>query len=142
MNNPENIKSRTKKVGKKNLEFEISFFESLLKDDPDLLEAAFPLAEDYTQAGRFEDGLKLDIKLSAAFPEDPVVRYNLACSYSLLKKIPEAAEALRKANELGYMDFEHIEKDPDLSNLRSTESFKEIEKKFFHPQKGTGENRH
>lgn len=141
MSDKENLKPRTKKVGKKNLEFEISFFESLLKDDPDLLEAAFPLAEDYTQAGRFEDGLKLDLKLSAAFPEDPVVRYNLSCSYSLLKQIPQAAETLKKAIELGYIDFEYIEKDPDLSNLRSTEAFREIEKKFFHSQKNN-ENQH
>jgi tetratricopeptide (TPR) repeat protein len=113
---------------KENLEFEISFYEALLKKDPKFIEALIPLAENYTRVGRHEEGLKIDLELSKLLPEDPMVHYNLACSYSLLNQIDASGKALDKAIHLGYHDFEHMEKDPDLALLRSSPVYHLIKK--------------
>ena len=39
------------KVMKEQLDFEISFFERLVKKDPDFVDALIPLAEAYTRKG-------------------------------------------------------------------------------------------
>lgn len=131
MSEKESIKPRSNRSHEEDINFEISFYESLLQKDPGFIDALIPLAENYTRAGRYEDGLKIDLKLSELLPKDPTIHYNLACSYSLLNKIPEAVETLKKALTLGYKDFEHMKEDPDLSNLRSHPDYQELKKDFF-----------
>ena len=62
--------------------------------------------------------LRNNLKLSQMRPNDPYVLYNLSCSYSLLKDINQAFDALEKAFVCGYRDFQHAEDDADLQNLR------------------------
>lgn len=110
----------------KDLEFEIKFYENILKDNPDFVEALIALGDAYTKNGRYEEGLKVDQKLAKLKPKDPVVFYNLACSYSLLKELDVSLEALRKAIKLGYDDFSYIQKDLDLENLRQDKRYKTL----------------
>jgi hypothetical protein len=63
-------------------------------------------------------------------PEDAVVQYNLACSYSLTQQTQLAFEALEAAINLGYRDFKSLDKDPDLDNLRQHDDFKRIRAKI------------
>ena len=53
-----------------NLEFELSFFESLHKRMPKDLRVASALAHIYTKAGRIDAGLKMDRKLVRLDPRD------------------------------------------------------------------------
>ena len=85
-----------------NLEFELSFFESLYKRMPKDLRVASALAHIYTKAGRIDAGLKMDRKLVRLDPGDPTVHYNLACSLSLKGRKAEAVKVLRSAISLGY----------------------------------------
>jgi len=62
--------------------------------------------------------LALDRRLAALRPRDPVAFYNLACSHSLLKQLTRGFAALRKAIQLGYRDFDHMQLDMDLEHLR------------------------
>ena len=110
----------------KDLEFEIKFYENILKDNPDFVEALIALGDAYTKNGRYEEGLKVDQKLAKLKPKDPVVFYNLACSYSLLKELDVSLEALRKAIKLGYDDFSYMQKDLDLENLRQDKRYKTL----------------
>jgi len=119
--NPEN--SQQKKIKDS---FEIAFYEKILEENPNFVEAMKVLAELYTKNKEYEKGLKLDQKLSKLLPNNEIVYYNLACSYSLLGKIDKAFEALKKAILLGYVDFDYFFKDPDLENLRKDPRFKEI----------------
>lgn len=52
--------------------------------------------------------------------------YNLACIYSLLNKKAGALENLDKAIKGGYYNYQHILKDKDLDNIRSTQQFKKM----------------
>lgn len=76
------------------------------------------LAEDYTRKELYDKGLILDKKLVSLRPDDEVVRYNLACDYSLLKEPELCLEALEKAIQLGYSDFKYMLEDPDLEYIR------------------------
>lgn len=108
------------------LDFEISFFEKILKTNPDFVEALIALGDNYTKRGRYEEGLKIDQRLAQLRADDPLVHYNLACSYSLLKMPDQSLEALKKAIQLGYRDFSFMQKDPDLDFIRKDPRFKEI----------------
>ena len=108
------------------LEFEIAFYEGILGDDPDFVPALIPLADDYTRVGRYEEGLDMDERLSRLKPGDPLVHYNLACSYALTGRKEKALAALNKAVSLGYDDLDWMKKDEDLEELRSTAGYAEI----------------
>jgi tetratricopeptide (TPR) repeat protein len=108
------------------LDFEISFFENIIKNNPNFVEALIALGDNYTKKGRYEEGLKIDLKLVQLRPDDPVVHYNLACSYSLLKMPDQSLAALKKAIQLGYREFSFMQKDPDLDFIRKDPRFKEL----------------
>lgn len=126
------MKNHQRKLKKKleNLDFEIYFFEELLKDNPDYVDALIPLGDTYTKRGLYEKGLAVDQRLTDLRPLDPVVHYNLACSYSLLGKVDPAIKSLEKAMRLGYADFGFMHKDPDLENVRKDDRYNELLKQY------------
>src|SRR5271165_6525577 len=95
------------------LDVKISFMEGVVRRDPAYIEALQVLGDDYTKRGRYVAGLQVDEQLSQLRPDDPVVQYNLACSYSLTAHFHQATAALSKALDLGYSDFRWLAKDPD-----------------------------
>ncbi len=107
------------KVSKKvnDIEFEIAFIENILKKSPDFIEGLTVIGDLYTKAGMWQKGLDVDLKLSQLRPDDPMVYYNLACSYALLNQNQPSLAALTKAIDLGYDDFEYLKTDDDLENL-------------------------
>jgi tetratricopeptide (TPR) repeat protein len=115
---------KTKKRKKKS--FEIRFCEELVKECPRFAAALDCLGTEYTRCGFYEEGLRVDERLVSLKPEEPFVWYNLGCSYSLLGRLEESLEALRKAVDLGYADFRHMFRDEDLANVRATEEFKAL----------------
>jgi tetratricopeptide (TPR) repeat protein len=108
------------------LDFEIAFYEGVLKRTPRYIEAIIPLAEAYTRKGFYEKGLEMDLRLTELCADDPVAYYNLACSYALLGKKQEALTTLQKAVALGYSDFAHLRKDADLKSLYGDPEFEKI----------------
>ncbi len=107
-------------------DFEIAFYEGILKRSPDYVDVIVTLAETYTRAGLYSKGLELDQKLARLRADDPVVHYNLACSLALTGDKEKALDALRKAIHLGYVDAVHMKKDPDLKSLREEPVFQEL----------------
>lgn len=110
----------------KEVDFEISFYEGLIHEKPDYVEALIPLAEAYTQKGLYQKGLLIDKRLAKLCPEDSTVFYNLACSYALTGKKSQALETLKKAISLGYDDWQHLRKDHDLKSLVGDPQFEAI----------------
>ncbi len=105
------------------LGFELRFFEGLVHKNPNFIEALSALGDVYTKAGAYEKGLNVDERLVQLKPEDPIVLYNLACSYSLLNEIDKALRSVKKAVKCGYSDFGHMQRDQDLLNLRKDRRF-------------------
>ncbi len=59
-----------------------------------------------------------------------IATYNLACAYSLKKKIDPAIEALEKAVELGFGDVNQLKNDSDFDNIREEAGYQAIVKKL------------
>jgi predicted esterase len=59
-------------------------------------------------------------------PRNPVVLYNLACTYALRPERKMALATLRRAVDAGYRDPDHLSADPDLVSLRHDPAFKQI----------------
>lgn len=114
----------------RDLDVKIQFMEGIVRRDPDYVEALQLLGDHYTQRGKYQHGLKVDEQLSRLEPGNPLVFYNLACSYSLTGEVDLAAHALNKALALGYRDFKWLAKDPDLRTLRKHPVFRSIEDKI------------
>jgi len=114
----------------RDLDIEIQFLEGVVRRDRLYVEALQLLGDDYTRRGRFKDGLQVDRRLARLCPEDPLVHYNLACSFSLTEEFRKAAHALRKALQSGYRDFEHLRRDSDLEPLRQTNLYAAIEQEI------------
>jgi tetratricopeptide (TPR) repeat protein len=130
---PKQINSPRKKLTRqelRDLDLEIFFLEGLIRRDPAYIEALQMLGDDYTRRGRYTEGLEIDERLSRLRPDDAVVHYNLACSYSLTRQIELAVEALETAINLGYRDFKAMDTDPDLKNLRQNTAYKRIRAKM------------
>jgi len=121
-------KEHAPKVSRKkdDVEFEIAFYENILKETPDFIEALIAIGDLYTKAGFWQKGLDVDLKLTKLRSDDATIFYNLACSYALLNQTRPALSALSKAVELGYTDFKHLREDPDLENLLKDEQVQEF----------------
>ncbi len=115
----------------RDLSYEITFYEKLLGGNPDYVEALLILSELYTRSGQHEKGLEADLKLTKLRPEDPIVHYNLACSYSLLHRPKEALVALERSMSLGYNDFNFLQKDKDLQSLHKDPGYQALLTKYF-----------
>ena len=111
--------------------YEITFYERLLEKHPDYAEALSLLSELHTKTGQHEKGLEADLRLTKLRPEDPIAHYNLACSYSLLRRPKEALEALERSISLGYSDFNFLQKDKDLQGLRGEPGYQVLLEKYF-----------
>lgn len=112
------------------LDLQIKFMEGIVRRDPDYVDALQLLGDHYTQRGKYAQSLRVDERLSRLQPHDPLVYYNLACSYSLNRQFDFAVTALEKALTLGYRDLNWLAKDPDLRQLRKQPLFRRIEDKI------------
>jgi tetratricopeptide (TPR) repeat protein len=130
---PEKSSAKSKRLNRKevrDLDVKITFMEGITRRDPTFVEALQILGDHYTQRGRFEYSLKVDKKLSRLEPDNPLVFYNLACSYCLNAEFEAAAGALEQALTLGYRDFKWLARDPDLRKLRKHPSYRSVEDKI------------
>ena len=136
---PKKINRPRKKLTRqelKDLDLEILFLEGIVRRDPAYIEALQILGDDYTRRGLYAEGLKIDLRLARLRPQDAVVHYNLACSYSLTDQIELAFQTLHAAISLGYRDFKAMDNDPDLDNVRQHAEYKKIRAKLrgFQPK--------
>ena len=115
---------KTPEFQKTDDEFTIWFLEGVIEKYPTYVECLMYLGNAYTATGMYEKGLKTDLKLARLRPKDPLVHYNLACSFSLLRRLNESLESLEKAVDLGYDDLMYLENDSDLDSLRDDEIYK------------------
>ena len=108
----------------KRKDFEIRFYEGIIEERPNFTNVLLSLGDIYTKKGFYKEGLAVDKKLIDLLPQDPIVHYNFACSLSLVSELGQSLLQLKRAVLLGYDDFDFIEKDSDLVNLRQTQDYK------------------
>ena len=118
------------------LDFEIGFYEKIVREKPDYTDALILLAQAYTTRKQYRKGLEIDQRLAKLCPRDPTIFYNLACSYALLDLERDALDALEKAVSWGYRDFSYMKRDSDLKALHANERFQQILQSGLKKQKG------
>ena len=105
---------------------ELEFLQAIARRLPEDTDVMRVLGDLYTRTGAYADGLRVDERLSRLCAEDPVVWYNLACSLALSDRSDDAFDALNRAVELGYNDYDGMKKDPDLTSLHGDARFESI----------------
>ena len=97
--------------------------ENHMKHVPEDARARILLGGNYADLGRSDDALReLNLAVTLRANEASIL-YNAACVYCLLKKAPEAMDALRKAWEAGSKDAVWTRRDPDLALLHGDPEF-------------------
>lgn len=112
------------------LDFDVAFFDSILKQSPDFVDVLRCQGELLTRKGCHDRALVIDRRLATLLPNDCVVRYNLACSLALSGERSEAVETLNQAIEQGYDDIEYLVADHDLDSIREEPGFVALVKKY------------
>ncbi|OMO61400.1 hypothetical protein CCACVL1_23549 [Corchorus capsularis] len=85
------------------------------------------------KSGKYEEALEKFESVLGSRPEPEeasVASYNVACCYSKLNQIQAGLSALEDALKDGFEDFKRIRTDPDLENLRASEEFDPLLKRF------------
>jgi tetratricopeptide (TPR) repeat protein len=100
------------------MEFRVDLFSAALRHDPENVDLLLEVGNLYTRLGCFQEGLAIDERLVRIRPHEAAFHYNLACSHALLEEGEHAFRALKRAIELGYDNYEYIQLDSDLDNLR------------------------
>ncbi|MBU0677444.1 MAG: tetratricopeptide repeat protein [Verrucomicrobia bacterium] len=108
---------------RRDLEVETRFLEGVRHRCPDHALLLKALGDLYTRTGKHADGLSVDLRLAQLCPEESEVWYNLGCSYALVGEREQALDALRRALDLGYSDYDWMLKDADLECLRNDPRF-------------------
>lgn len=104
----------------------IPYLEKAIEIDPAYGFPHYNLAIALHYLGNDEDAiaeLKQAIQLN---PRNFKAYYNMACYYSLLNQIDLAIENLRLSIEYGYSNWDLIETDSDLDNIRKDPRYQEI----------------
>ena len=122
--------ARRRLDAKSQLDFEIDFFDSILRRAPHYIDVLRCQGELLNRKGAHERAVKIDRRLAELLPEDCVVTYNLACSLAMLGRRGEAIETLRRALEQGYRDFDYLHADADLDGLRGEAAFERLLREF------------
>jgi hypothetical protein len=112
------------------IDFELEFFGGILERCPDYVDVLRVVGTNMTLKGRYAQGLQIDKRLVQLRPSDPLAHYNLACSYSLLKRSELALKTLRRAVELGYRDFRYMREDRDLDAIRQDPRFRQLLREY------------
>ena len=112
------------------LDFEIDFFEQILRRQPNYLNVLRVIGELLSRKGLYDRTLEIDRRLVSLRPSDGIARYNLACSLARQGYPLIAVEELSNALELGYDDFAHLEVDPDLDSLRELPEFLSLIRRY------------
>lgn len=85
------------------------------------------------KGGKYEEALEKFESVLGSRPEyneAAVASYNVACCYSKLNQVQAGLSALEDSLEAGFEDFKRIRADPDLANLRTSEEFESLLKRF------------
>jgi serine/threonine protein kinase/tetratricopeptide (TPR) repeat protein len=104
----------------------VSAFENHLKQVPEDARARILVAGYYAELNRTEDAVRETSMAMTLRANEASILYNAACVFCLLKKKPEAIEALRKAWEAGFKDPNWARRDPDMVLLHGDPEFERM----------------
>ena len=118
-------------------------FETITRSEPKNARAWYHLGMSLYSMERFGDAVT-PLTKAAQIGRNPVVMYNLACSYARSGNADSALAWLGRAGSSGTFSADQIEKDPDFASLGNEPRFRavvEAAELASHPCKGSPEYR-
>jgi protein O-mannosyl-transferase len=94
--------------------------------EPGNSELLHELAVLYSFTGDYAKALDVLYTLIKIQPDNPDGYYNIACIYAKEEKINESMEWLNKSIDKGFNNWDLLQKDKDLDNLRTTQYYKDL----------------
>jgi len=105
----------------------VLFATAVLGDDVRALHAK---ARSLLQQKKYTEALAVYEQILKQRSDDAIALYNSACCLSLLKRVDEAVTRLRGAVKAGFLDLDHIKRDPDLDPIRESDAYKKFLQDF------------
>src|SRR5271156_968342 len=116
-----------KKEERKNIQLRaVGAFENHLKQVPEDARARILVAGYYAELNRVEDAMRETTMAMTLRANEASILYNAACVFCLLKKKPEALDALHKAYDAGFKDPNWARRDPDMTLLLGEPEFERM----------------
>ena len=110
-------------------------FNRAIEINPNNVETHFQLGLVYNQLKRYEESAMEFRKVIQLSPGNTMAYYNLACALSMLNKTDDAFSQLELSIQKGFNQYENIQKDTDLENLKlQKEKWNQVMKKYFPDQ--------
>ncbi len=117
-------------VGKGEINEAIDHFQKSLQLNYNFAKAHTNLGYALLTQGKEDEALKHFLEAIRIDPENSInAYYNLACIYAIKNNIDESTDWLKKAIDKGFNNWDTLETDEDLKNIRATGYFIEIMKK-------------
>ena len=104
----------------------IDSLERHLRESPEDARARILLAAEYATDGRAEDAGREASLAMTLRPNDSMVLYNAACTFSMLNRKADAMDAMSKTWRAGYRDADWVRRDPDLAILHGEPEFEKL----------------
>jgi serine/threonine protein kinase/Tfp pilus assembly protein PilF len=104
----------------------VAAFENHLKQVPEDARARILVAGHYAEMNRVEDAMRETTMAMTLRANEASILYNAACVFCLLKKKPEAIDALHKAYDAGFKDPNWARRDPDMALLLGDPEFERM----------------
>ncbi len=104
----------------------VAAFENHLKQVPEDARARILVAGYYAEVGRADDAIRETTMAMTLRANEASILYNAACVLCMLKRKPEALDALRKAYDAGFKDPNWARRDPDLAPLLCEPEFERL----------------
>jgi serine/threonine protein kinase/tetratricopeptide (TPR) repeat protein len=104
----------------------VAAFENHLKQVPEDARARILVAGYYAEVGRVDDAIRETTMAMTLRANEASILYNAACVFCMLKRKPEALDALRKAYDAGFKDPNWARRDPDLAPLLGEPEFERL----------------
>jgi serine/threonine protein kinase/Tfp pilus assembly protein PilF len=116
-----------KDEARKNIQLRaVAAFENHLKQVPEDARARILVAGYYAELMRVDDAIRETQMAMTLRANEASILYNAACVFALLKKKPEALDALKKAYDAGFKDPNWARRDPDIAILVGEPEFERM----------------
>jgi serine/threonine protein kinase/tetratricopeptide (TPR) repeat protein len=104
----------------------LKLMEDRLELNPDDARAANLAAAFLARLGDFSKAVEFADRSLGIDPDDPMLLYNVACTYVALNRYEDAMNCLERAVDKGFGHKEWIDHDPDLDPIRTQLRFQAI----------------